>query len=101
MGSVLGDKVGRALGEGELGRVVGAIVGLFDGSAVMVAVGDRVGRIVGAAEGLCVFVGPLVLGVLVGRGDIDGAEEGLLLGCEEGALDGGSEGPALGATVGR
>ena len=59
--------------------------------------------------GLFVFVGPPVLGLLVGCGEIDGAEVGLLLGwpdgCPEGCIEGlivGREDNAMvGAVVGR
>lgn len=45
-----------------------------------VTVGTTVGLVVGTTEGLCVMVGPLVLGELVGRADTVGPEVGLLLG---------------------
>ena len=47
------------------------------------------------------MVGPLLLGWLVGCGETDGADVGLLLGWPVGALEGCAEGFALGAAVGR
>ena len=72
---------------------MGCTLGVTEG----VNVGRRVGRSVGAAMGLVVLVGPLVLGWLLGCGEIDGA---LVLGCEEGALEGFEEGTSDGAAVG-
>jgi len=100
VGETLGSALGRALVGAVVGSVVGLIVGHVEGRAVAVAVGGTVGRAVGETEGLCVLVGLAVLGVLVGCGDTDGAEVGLLEGFPEGALLGWVEGIALGDTVG-
>ena len=75
----LGRGVGCLLGC-TVGRVVGSGVGCCDGAAVGVIVGEGVSRKEGLTVGLYVLVGPLVLGWLVGCGETEGAEVGLLLG---------------------
>ncbi len=51
--------------------------------------------------GLYVLVGPLVLGWLVGCGEIDGVAVGLLLGWPEGTLEGCEVGRLVGVRLGR
>ena len=87
LGLVLGLRLGLTVG-----RVVGVVLGLTEGRVVAFAIGRVVGRCVGTTVGLYVFVGPLVLGRLVGCDEIDGAVVGLLLGWSEGALDGCEDG---------
>ena len=108
MGAKEGNKVGRTLGSVvglRLGRIVGLLVGCKVGRIEGHRVGATVGRCVGSTEGLTVglyvMVGPLLLGWLVGCGETDGAEVGLLLGWLEGELEGCAEGFAVGAAVGR
>ena len=70
-------EVGLGFGEG---RTVGMHVGVTVGKTVGLLVGVLLGRCVGWTVGLYVLVGPLLLGWLVGCGETDGAEVGLLLG---------------------
>ena len=70
-------EVGLGFGEG---RAVGMHVGATVGKTVGLLVGVLLGRWVGLTVGLYVLVGPLLLGWLVGRGEIDGTAVGLLLG---------------------
>ena len=100
---MLGLAVGRALVITE-GRAVGTRLGLHVVQVVGLPLGRAVGSSVGLTVGLNVFVGPLVLGWLVGCGETDGAEVGLLLGCPMGSLEvcelGRPVGVVLGGKVG-
>lgn len=100
VGDSLGCVEGRFVLGTAVGRVLGASVGSRVGMTVAAALGARVGLTVPVNVGLGVLVGPLVLGVLVGRADPDGAEVGLLLGCAEGVLVGSCEGLRDGAVDG-
>jgi hypothetical protein len=77
LGSVVGRLVATNVGIIDCSLVVGEALGCAEG----VLVGEGVA--VGGTVGLLVFVGPLVLGALVGSAEIEGAALGLLLGWDE------------------
>ena len=95
-----GARVGLVVLGEALGRLLGRALGDTEGRAVGDRLGIREGRVVGWAVGLYVLVGPLLLGWLVGCGETDGAEVGLLLGLPVGVLEGCEDGSTMGATLG-
>ncbi len=99
LGFMLGLVLGRRLGGFE-DRTVGEWLDAGDGWMVGARLGRTVGRSDGLTVGLYVLVGPLLLGWLVGCGEIDGAALGLLLGWPEGLHEGGDTGRLVGATLG-
>ena len=84
-----------------MGGMVGVMLGLAEGIFVGSLLGAALGRDVGLTVGLYVLVGPLLLGWLVGCGDTDGAEVGLLLGWRERTCEGCEDGVNVGFLDGR